>query len=135
MILDYDNREIINSLSFSDYLFEGFFYNYDASILTFSCLNQSTGKRFHFSFYQTILINMQSCNLWGKGNAIYDISYNDNSSMLTQLHQIRSNSQSNLDKSKLDTEVPYLCLSVWLNSGDELSVLCKNVEIACEDEV
>ena len=72
---------------------------------------------------------MQSCSLWGGGNAIYCLSNEDDSFLLTQLHQLKSNNQSMLDKSKLDKEIDYLCISVCLNSGDELQIMCESVEI------
>jgi hypothetical protein len=133
MIISYGNREALRSLSFSDSIFEGFSYKYDVDMLTFSCLNQYDKKRFFFSFYQTILFNMQSCNLWGSGNSIYDICYLDSASVIKQLQQIKSNNQGNIDKSKLDTMADYLCISVCLNSGDELVIVCESVEILCDD--
>ena len=135
MIIDSSNREELNSLNFSDYIFEGFSYEYNADTLTFSCLDQTENKQYHVSFRQAVLFNMQSCSLWGGGNAIYCIYYQDESHVLTQLRQIKSNNLGKLDKSKLDHEVDYLCISVCLNSGDELVVLCESVEIVCDNTV
>ena len=133
MIIDYSNRNLLHSFCFSDSIFEGFIYNYGKDILSFSCINPYEHRQFHISFYQVTLLNMQSCNFWGAGNAIYDISYTDDSSMLTQLQILRSENHRNIDKSKLDIESDYLSISVSLNSGDELLIVCKYIDLVCEE--
>lgn len=135
MIIDSNNRDTLHLLPFSDYWFKGFSYEYDADTLTVALQDQSESKQFHLIFHQTVLFRMQSCNPWGKGNAVYDLTYQEDSPLLTLLQQVKSDNQVNIDKSKLDNEVDYLCLSVCLNSGDELLIVCENVEIVCDNAI
>lgn len=135
MLIEYSSRAILQSISFSDCMIEGFVYKYDTDTVTLSCLNQHERKYVHLNFCHILMLNMQSCNLWGPGNEIYDICNKDDASVLAQLKHLRSINQNNLDKSKLYDEQNYVCISVCLNSGDELTIVCKSLEIMCDDYI
>ena len=49
MTISYSNREVLETLSFSDSVFEGFLYNYDAGELSFSCYSPFEKTPLHFS--------------------------------------------------------------------------------------
>ena len=73
---------------------------------------------------------MQSCCFWGSGNAIYDLWIDENPDYFSHLLVIQEQNEGENGLSALDKGIQFLSVVIQLNSGDELRITCKSIELS-----
>lgn len=129
MKITFANQNSIDDMYFHDGKFEGLDYDYTNKSVKFKCVQGWLKKEFSFCFCQVVLIYMQSCCFWGRGNAIYDIWIDKDPTLFQHLLDMQKENPNQYEFSLLDTETPYISVVIQLNSGDELRITCKSIEI------
>lgn len=135
MIIKNENKNIINDLYIHDSIFEGYSYDYENRIITFSCDNHYLKKRFKFKFNNVIFSKLQSCCFWGINCCyIYDVKLRENTDDFHQLMNIKNTNPDWFKNSYLDKkDIEYITIEFKLNSGDTILIICENIDLEQED--
>ncbi len=128
MIIDCNNKAVINNLYIHDSYFQGFTYNYTDHSIVFECINPYLNKTFIFKFINVIFFSTQECDFWGGGDRILEWYSDDCQDILTHLFQ----EQKGIDNQYLELlEVkyrPYIQICFLINSGAQLTIICEKVD-------
>ncbi len=122
-----DNKNEVNDLYIHDSDFTGFQYSYTERQITLTCNNTYLNKTFFFKFNNVIFSKLESFNLWGDGIRIMYIALKDDARELDELTK-KYSSKPDYKLSYLGQETPYLLIKFLINSGDELFIICENID-------
>lgn len=122
-----DNKNEVDNLYIHDSFFTGYQYNYTERQITLTCNNDYLKKTFFFKFNNVIFSKLESFALWGKGANIMYISLEEDARKLDELTQ-KYSTTPDYKLSYLGQETPYLIINFLINSGDELFIICENID-------
>ena len=127
------NKEELNKINIHDSFYDGFQYDYENRFIKLCCENYYLKKTFTFIFHNVILFEMQSCLLWGGGNAIMYIALSDYAPIVKRYQELRSSEKEAIKFSCLNKNVSYMPIEIQINSGDMLYFLCECVDFFEKD--
>lgn len=131
-IINYENQKALEEIYFHDCAYKGFAYDYPSREVRFDLVHRWMGKRYSLCFQNVVALEMQGCEFWLSGNAVYHIWIDDEPAYFCRLEDIQAQNGENYRHSRLDQGICYISIIMQLNSGDELKLTCESVDVTEE---
>lgn len=128
-IINYENQKALEEIYFHDCVYEGFAYDYRNREIRFDLTQVWQKKRYQLRFQNVVALEMQGCEFWSSGNAVYHIWIDDEPAYFRHLENIQAENGENYRYSRLDQGVRFISVIMQLNSGDELKITCQNLQV------
>lgn len=128
MHIGWKNRKLLDEFRIHDSEFGGLNYDYDKRIIEIICSNYCLEKMFNITFNNVILFEVQSCCFWSEGNNIRGMYIEECSHNLKELKKIQNDNKEDYQGSYLNRGFTYMEVTIELNSGDEIHIICQSVD-------
>ena len=128
MVYSSDNKNDISKIKIQDFAFYGFEYKQKKSEVEIHCKNEMIKKEITMRFSNVICIYMQSCRVWAGGNSI-QCMYVADDTYITKLQSKQNQNQELYSESRLAHGDRFIPVGMEINSGDELVICCKELEV------
>ena len=139
MRYNYQNVDQLNDVYLHDSEFDGYRYHYLMDmrhIVELSCISHwPVHKKYSLRFLNVAYQEMQAFTLWAGGNAIMWVEAACTSEQEIQSILDVEKTQSNANSwntAKIKSAVPLITVSIRLNSGDRMRIICESLEITEE---
>lgn len=128
MNICWKNRKIMDEFRIHDSEFSGLNYDYDKRIIEMICNNYCLEKTVSIKYNNVIFFEVQSCCFWSEGNNIRGIYIEEHSDKLQELKKIQDINGEEYQTSYLNREIMYMQVTIELNSGDEIHIICQSID-------
>ncbi len=133
MIINYDNREKVESIHLHDSNINSFKYDYSSKKIDIILHNEFINKNYDLLFENVIYCEIIGIELWGHSdNRIIDWELITDEKKMKELLYIEGIEKSQYPYSlfKRNPENKYISTLFTFSSGDTVSIICEKISIA-----
>jgi len=133
MKINYENKYIINDIYVHDSIFEGFTYKEDEKEVLIEMRNYFLKKTFKIKFCNTIVLNCEMCQFWGRSDNILNWEIDNVQSFLKDVIKKQKENEKLYEFSLLSKGKKYIESRFIQSSGDVITIVCEYIEFQEEE--